>query len=670
MVGKIKQKVREEIEKKYNILYQKECDEKKISYEKWIREHQAFDKKLYQSVAFGMLKKKVSLIGWDELKTIEDISELKLKDIVIFVENKNGLLENAIDKITSVFYDYEEIQVVYADEDITNMEDGKRGKPWFKPDYSPDTLISYYYFGGLVAFRKEVLSNIFLQKGWSVREKIYAITLQTCLTLKRDQIYHYKDMLYTSPEIVYWGWEEIYKDVKEKYANSRPKAVEDGVSIIIPSKDNPEVLKRCLKSIVNLTENVKYEIVVIDNGSKEENKKYIEEMKRQLKFQYIYHPMEFNFSTMCNIGASYATCSMFLFLNDDCEVIHSDWLRKMMDQALIKDTGAVGAKLYYPNSKTIQHCGVYSLQVGPAHKLQFKEDTCVYYDRRNLDVRNVIAATGACLMIRRDVFDEVKGFDEGLRVAFNDVDLCYKIYEAGYNIVNNNEVQLWHHESLSRGNDNDPDKIERHMGEREVLYQKHKNLWGNDPYYHPGLLSNHMEFAFVYEYDYDMQRAINQFGYKNGYGYEKYKKLKTLPKKIREDNCLVPTIEYAGDAKMWHIVKTDMSDAMEELENHKIAYFQGHVEVIGANNACYKNYIVLRHELSRQMYLIEPERKHRPDVHRNLPDQENVALGGFAFLIHLKDMPQGNYEIAFMSKDMITGQCLYRVTAMRLLNKS
>ena len=668
MVKKLKQKIRENLEKKYNTLYQKEWKEKKLGYENWVKQQQTFDKKAYQSLAFEMFKKKISLITWEELGRATNISELKIKEIAVFVENKDGLLAQAMDKIASVFYDHEEIQVMYGDEDETDAEADSRKNPWFKPDYSPDTLISYYYFGGLVAFRKEALHEVFWENGWSAKEKIYAMTLQACLPLKRELVCHYKDMLYTSDQITYWGWEESYEEVKKVCANIRPKAKEDGVSIIIPSKDNPKVLERCLESIVNLTKDVTYEIVVIDNGSREENKKYIEDMSQRMGFQYIYDPMEFNFSVMCNRGASYGHYGIYLFLNDDCEVRHSDWLRKMTDQALVLDTGAVGAKLHYPDSKIIQHCGVYSLQVGPAHKLQFKEDTCVYYDRRNLDVRNVLAATGACLMIRKDVFEEVKGYDEGLRVAFNDVDLCYKIYEAGYNIVNHNEVELWHHESLSRGSDNDPDKIERHMGEREALYQRHKDLWGNDPYYHPGLISNYLDVNYTFVYEYDMERLADQLKHSRRYGFETYRKINALPKKIREDQCLVPMIEYAGDIKQWHVVGDNVTDIMESMGNKKIAYFQGNIVVLGSNNAYYKKSVVLKHETTGQLYVIDPERKHRPDLYKNLPDQENVALSGFSFLMDLKDMSAGNYEISVMAKDMISGQYLYRTTPMRLEN--
>lgn len=661
MLGKLKQKVRKQIEEKYNTSYEIECQEKIYTYEKWLEEYRIKEKSLFKPNDYKNLNGNVSVVSLKQLENISMPYELRLQEIVVFVQEERGLQADAIDKITAVFYNKSKVQVVYGDEDEINIQENTRKNPWFKPDYSPDTLLSYFYFGGLVAFRKEDLKDVVWNKEWSGKEKLYAMTLQVCLPLSRGQVWHYRDMLYTSSAISYWGWEEEYKAVKAKYTKLRAKAKEDGVSIIIPSKDNPKVLERCLESIVDLTKDVKYEIVVIDNGSNEENKAYIEGMKNKLGFNYVYYPMEFNFSVMCNTGAGYGKYGMLLFLNDDCEVKHADWLRRLTDQALILDTGAVGAKLHYPNSKTMQHCGIYSLYVGPAHKLQFKEDDRIYYDRRNKDVRNVIAATGACLMMRREVFDKVGGFDEGLRVAFNDVDLCYKIYEAGYNNVVDNEVWLWHHESLSRGSDNCPEKMERHMSEREGLYQRHPKLWGNDPYYHPGLTSYYLDvnYSFAYEYVTDTKR----------YAYEDYRELKKLPKKLREDNCLVPMIEYAGDIRQWHIVGENIAEILEDLNGKNIAYFQGNIVVLGSNNACYKKYVVLCHEENKRMYIVEPNQKYRPDILENLPDQVNVALSGFTFLLDLKDLPGGNYEISVMAKDMISGQYLYRKTPIKLENK-
>ena len=125
MVKKLKQKIRESVEEKYNAQYQKEWKEKKLSYENWLKEQQTFDKKSYQTLAFEVLKKKISLITWEQLAEVQNLSDLNLKDIAVFVEDKNGLLKDALDKITSVFYDNDEIQVVYGDEDESDFQEGK-----------------------------------------------------------------------------------------------------------------------------------------------------------------------------------------------------------------------------------------------------------------------------------------------------------------------------------------------------------------------------------------------------------------------------------------------------------------------------------------------------------------------------------------------------------------
>ena len=133
------------------------------------------------------------------------------------------------------------------------------------------------------------------------------------------------------------------------------------------------------------------------------------------------------------------------------EIIQSDWLIRLVLKAVLPRAGAVGAKLLYPDSATIQHAGITNLRVGPAHKLQFLSDDEEHYYGRNRGVHNMIGATGACLMMRKKVFEEAGGFFEGLAVAFNDVDLCYTIYENGYYNIERNDVVLYHHESLSRG---------------------------------------------------------------------------------------------------------------------------------------------------------------------------------------------------------------------------
>ena len=658
MIGSIKQKIRYVIEKKYDDAYFKEWNLSTCSYEEWLRKHKIPEQDRIHWIKNKNINDKVSIIEWAQLKDIHDFSKENLGEIIIFTHHKKGLRQEAIPIILSVFWEKEEIQVVYGDEDEINYNETVRMNPWFKPDYSPDTLLSYYYFGNVIAVRKQCLKDVLLDTEWDIKEKIYGLTLQICIPLSREFVFHCREMFYTSHNISYWGFEEKYLKIKEKYQILRKKVQIDGVSVIIPSKDNPKVLERCLRSIVKWTEDVVYEIIVVDNGSSEENKYRIEKLQKEMGFQYLYVPKEFNFSFMCNLGTKSSQYKLFLFLNDDCEVLHSGWMKKMVDQTKICETGAVGAKLYYPNSKTIQHCGIYGLYVGPAHKLQFKEDVRSYYDRRNLDIRNVLAVTGACLMVRKEVFEQVGGFEEKFQVAFNDVDLCYKIYKAGYNNVINNEVQLWHHESLSRGSDDSPEKMLRHRRERDRLYENHKDLWSDDPYYHPGLTSYHLDinYSYAYEYEIDREKII----------FENCKKIKKLPKKLREDSCLVPMIEYAGDIKEWYIKKEEILELTERRKSKKIVYFQGNMVVLGSNNSYFDKRIILENIDNESFYQIRPKRIYRPDIFTNLPDQKNVALSGFAFLLDLELLPQGEYKICAMAKDKISGQYLFRRTSLRL----
>lgn len=710
VVSKVKQNIRNYLTTKYDAQYFQELESQVTSYDDWIWEQNNSKKEeteelildlgkleeekkqkrnLATKISYGQLSNlKEFQVFWQEENVIEKetlIANLwENKKIVILAEDAERITPDAVDKIVTVFCEHPEVEVLYTDEDEVNHEETVRMNPWFKPDYAPDTLLSYFYFGSMVAMRqqtfesalstiiskKEVVSRntdslekqetevdnfgtFVSEKNSNQRKNVYALVLEACSTLKREQVYHLKKVLYSSHNITYWGFEEEYKEIREYYNNRREREEAKGVSIIIPSKDNPSVLDRCLKSIKKWTRNMPYEIIVVDNGSNAENKEKLETMQKDIGFAYLYKPMEFNFSKMCNMGAAAAEYELLLFLNDDCEVRGSKWLTHMASIAKVKTNGAVGAKLYYPDSKRIQHCGIYNIHVGPVHKLQFKEDIRPYYDRRNLDVRNVLAVTAACLMVRKSVFEEIKGFDENLQVAFNDVDFCYKVYEAGYNNVVDNTIHLWHHESLSRGSDESSAKLNRLMQEKRKLYQNHAKLWEEDPYYHPGFTTDILDtgYSFDYEYPHHMHLAV-----------EHPTPMQGLPKSIREDPCVAPMVEYAGDLQGWFL-EEDLIGKIEGImgTNHA-AYLQGNVVVLGSDNACFEKKLVLRHDSSGELYEISPEWFYRPDVFTNLQDQTNVALSGFACLVNMDAMPAGRYEVGILVMDKISKQSLLRVT--------
>ena len=255
------------------------------------------------------------------------------------------------------------------------------------------------------------------------------------------------------------------------------------VSIIIPSKDHPQILMRCIDSILEFTSYRNFEFVVVDNGSSEGNKALISRYLEKVGGRYVYEPAPFNFSQMCNIGAANAKGEYLLFLNDDVEMFQPQWLERMLGHAQQKHTGAVGAKLYYPQTTLIQHTGVSNPKTGPLHSFMGLDDQVPYYFGWNRVDNNCIGVTGACLMVSAEKFREVGRFDENLPVAYNDVKLCFALHRQGYYNVIRNDVVAYHHESLSRGSDHiDDPKLIRLSKELTGLYGAFPELKGKDPY--------------------------------------------------------------------------------------------------------------------------------------------------------------------------------------------
>jgi len=204
----------------------------------------------------------------------------------------------------------------------------------------------------------------------------------------------------------------------------------------------------------------------------------------------------FNYSAINNFAARQARGSFLALINNDVEVISPDWLSEMVSHALRADIGCVGAKLYYPND-TIQHagvvCGIGGV-AGHSHKYRPREDDG-YFSRLRI-VHNTSAVTAAALLLRREVFEQVGGLDEtGLRVAFNDVDLCLKVMQAGYRNLFTPFAELYHHESVSRGSDETPEKRERFKRECAVMQARWPEVLARDPYYNPNLTLQREDYS-------------------------------------------------------------------------------------------------------------------------------------------------------------------------------
>jgi O-antigen biosynthesis protein len=268
------------------------------------------------------------------------------------------------------------------------------------------------------------------------------------------------------------------------------------VSIIIPSRDNARILQRCVESLLQHSRYKHYEIILIDNDSvDQEALGYFQEIQQHPSIRVLRYPHPFNYSAINNLGAREAHGSYLLFLNDDTEACSADWLERLLGFAQLPHIGAVGAKLLFPQTRTIQHCGVLNLAAGPGHAFYNGPANAPLYFGRNLLEWNWLAVTGACLLVARAKFEAVGGFDETFPVAYNDVDLCWRLHDSGLKNLVCNAVQLLHHESISRGQDElDHSKRERLEQERRRLYRKHPDHFACDPYFNPNLQGSSVNF--------------------------------------------------------------------------------------------------------------------------------------------------------------------------------
>lgn len=649
MMERIKEVIRAPLVRKRDYAYYRELNRQFISYDQWVRN---IERNSYEP-------DNITVMGGAHIRIVEyrecgptfclsDFSE----EILIFAADKDLVAKETVSLVAKSFATRDDCLLLYGDEDEWNSNRTLRMNPWLKPEFSPDTLLSYLYYGNLFAVRVAAFVDLVWRGSQDYMENVYDFALKASLGKRREQILHVNRVLYHSHNLkpVCAGAE--YDSVRSE-AQSRLKSQMEKktglVSVIIPSKDHPETLETCISSVVNRTEGIAYEIIVVDNGSSPKNREIIEELKNKFGFNYIYSPSKFNFSAMCNLGAEHANGDFLLFLNDDIEVRQKKWLAAMTHKASLAHVGAVGAKLYYPDSKVIQHDGITNLRLGPVHKLQFKEDRCNYYYGRNVMTQNVLAVTGACLMVRKEVFVATGGFDEELAVAFNDVEFCFRLYENGlYNVICN-DIHLWHYESLSRGNDEDREKQERLQKERSLLYQKHPMLYAKDPFYHPYLnndiLDTNYSYAYQYSYSDVLTGAIPQIS-----------NVKWKPE--WENECLMISIEYAGDLNAWEQIASKPG---------AMIYLQGYAFVAGTDNACYQKEILLQNTKTMEIYTIFANTIYRPDLEQNLKEEEHAALCGFALSFSKEELPKGEYRIGVFAKSTCSRQKLYRFTGKYLM---
>lgn len=452
--------------------------------------------------------------------------ELAEGEFIAFMDQDDELSVDALFEVVKALNKKPELNLIYSDEDKINEEE-KRFDPHFKSDWNRMLFYSQNYISHLTVVRKKIADKIGgLRKGYEGSQD-YDFLLRYIEQIEENTIYHIPKVLYHWRAIE--GSTALSIEGKSYAVEAGRKALSDHihrtylvasvdltcsvyykvnfpiaeppplVSIIIPFKDKVELLQECLSSIFQKSSYEHFEILLIDNNSSEKNTlEYLKSLVNNPIIRQFKYSDEFNYSAINNFASRQAKGDILLLLNNDISIISENWLEEMISYFSLKDVAVVGAKLLFDDD-TIQHAGIIlgiGGVAGHPHKFQ-KSEANGYMNRAKL-TQNLSAVTAACMAIRKNVFMEVNGLDEKLKVAFNDVDLCMRIREKGYMIVFTPFAQMYHYESKSRGDDNAEDKIVRFKSEIRFM----KKRWGeklfNDPYYNNNLSIKDEQFQLAF----------------------------------------------------------------------------------------------------------------------------------------------------------------------------
>ena len=408
-----------------------------------------------------------------------------------------------------------EIDVFYTDEDKVTTDLAEHFQPHFKPDFNLDLLRSNNYITHFFVARTELVRNVggFRREydGAQDYDFIFRCVEQAGEICHIPEIlYHWrthKESTSDNPVSKMYAFEAGKRAIEGNLERCGVQAVVSHtkdlgfyqveypvqgsplVSVLIPNKDQKESLKKCLDSVFEKTTYSNYEIIIIENNSTEsETFAYYRELQKRSNVKVITWKEGFNYSAINNFGEKEASGDYLLFLNNDVEVINPRWMEEMLGNCQRPEVGITGAKLYYPDD-TIQHAGTIIGIGGIAGHafLNMPRSRTGYLHKASIQM-NLSAVTAACMMMKRSVFEQIGGFEEKLTVAFNDVDLCLRTVQAGYLVVYNPKVELYHYESKSRGSEDNEEKVRRFQREIEFMRSRWITiLKEGDPNYNKNL---------------------------------------------------------------------------------------------------------------------------------------------------------------------------------------
>jgi GT2 family glycosyltransferase len=437
-------------------------------------------------------------------------------DYIALLDHDDELAPHSLAMMALEIAAHPQADVLYSDEDKIDLY-GRRYEPYFKPDWNPDLFLAQNYLNHLSIYRHTLVRSVGGFREGMDGSQDYDLALRVIEQIPARHIRHVPQILYhwraargstaLASKAKPFAQARSIQALQEYFARSGINAAVTSthaiyhrvswplpparplVSLIMLTRDNVEMLRPCVESIRQKTTYAPWELIVVDNGSRErETLEYLKNLTTDPHIRVLCDDAPFNYAAINNRAVTIARGSVLGFLNNDLEVIEGGWLTEMVSHALRPGIGVVGARLLYPNGR-IQHAGIV-LGIGgvAGHIFRFaKRDHGGDFGRAQL-TQDFSAVTAACMIVPKAVFQAVGGFDAtNLPIAFNDVDFCLRVKEAGYRIVCTPYAELLHHESASRGLENTPQKRTRFHRETLYMQKRWQDYLITDPNFNPNL---------------------------------------------------------------------------------------------------------------------------------------------------------------------------------------